>query len=142
MNILVIGNGFDLAHDLPTRYQDFLGFVERFLNIINTPQILQQGGLNNAEKSVYEYINHLIFSEQKLCKELEQLVKDNIWIEYFLQNPMYQKENWIDFESEISKVIQSLDQDMFPKDGKKLEKSELSETMGNLSNTFLYKKYA
>lgn len=43
MNILVIGNGFDLAHDLPTRYQDFLGFVERFLNIINTPQILQQG---------------------------------------------------------------------------------------------------
>ena len=128
MNILVIGNGFDLAHDLPTRYQDFLGFVERFLNIINTPQILQQGGLNNAEKSVYEYINHLIFSEQKLCKELEQLVKDNIWIEYFLQNPMYQKENWIDFESEISKVIQSLDQDMFPKDGKKLEKSELSET--------------
>ena len=77
MNILVIGNGFDLAHDLPTRYQDFLGFVERFLNIINTPQILQQGGLNNAEKSVYEYINHLIFSEQKLCKELEQLVKED-----------------------------------------------------------------
>lgn len=24
MNILVIGNGFDLAHDLPTRYSDFL----------------------------------------------------------------------------------------------------------------------
>ena len=34
MNILVIGNGFDLAHKLPTRYNDFLGFVERFLNII------------------------------------------------------------------------------------------------------------
>ena len=37
----------------------------------------------------------------------------------FLQNPMYQKENWIDFENEISKVIQSLDQDMFFKDGEK-----------------------
>lgn len=23
MNILLIGNGFDLAHDLPTRYLDF-----------------------------------------------------------------------------------------------------------------------
>lgn len=50
MNILVIGNGFDLAHKLPTRYNDFLGFVERFLNIINTPQILQQGELKNTEK--------------------------------------------------------------------------------------------
>ena len=27
MNILVIGNGFDLAHGLPTKYTDFLGFV-------------------------------------------------------------------------------------------------------------------
>ena len=139
MNILVIGNGFDLAHKLPTRYNDFLGFVERFLNIINTPQILQQGELKNTEKTVYKYIDHLIFNEQQLCKELEQLVKDNIWIEYFLQNPMYQKENWIDFENEISKVIQSLDQDMFFKDG---EKSELSEKMQNLSNPFLHKKYS
>lgn len=139
MNILVIGNGFDLAHKMPTRYNDFLGFVERFLNIINTPQILQQGELKNTEKTVYKYIDHLIFNEQQLCKELEQLVKNNIWIEYFLQNPMYQKENWIDFENEISKVIQSLDQDMFFKDG---EKSELSEKMQNLSNPFLHKKYS
>jgi hypothetical protein len=40
------------------------------------------------------------------------LIDNNFWIEYFLQCPMYQKDNWIDFESEISKVIQSLDQDM------------------------------
>lgn len=26
MNILVIGNGFDLAHGLPTKYGDFLEF--------------------------------------------------------------------------------------------------------------------
>ena len=28
MNILVLGNGFDLAHGLPTSYKDFLNFVE------------------------------------------------------------------------------------------------------------------
>lgn len=28
MNILLIGNGFDLAHDLPTSYGDFLDYVE------------------------------------------------------------------------------------------------------------------
>lgn len=28
MNILVIGNGFDLAHGLPTKYADFLEWVK------------------------------------------------------------------------------------------------------------------
>lgn len=28
MNILIIGNGFDLAHGLPTKYGDFLIFVK------------------------------------------------------------------------------------------------------------------
>lgn len=27
MNILVIGNGFDLAHGLPTKYTDFLEWI-------------------------------------------------------------------------------------------------------------------
>lgn len=27
MNILVLGNGFDLAHSLPTKYSDFLVFT-------------------------------------------------------------------------------------------------------------------
>ena len=29
MNILIIGNGFDLAHGLPTKYGDFLDFCEK-----------------------------------------------------------------------------------------------------------------
>lgn len=28
MNILIVGNGFDLAHELPTKYEDFLGFLK------------------------------------------------------------------------------------------------------------------
>ena len=28
VNILIIGNGFDLAHELPTKYEDFLGFLK------------------------------------------------------------------------------------------------------------------
>lgn len=30
MNILVIGNGFDLADGLSTRYNDFLTFIEEY----------------------------------------------------------------------------------------------------------------
>lgn len=29
MEILVLGNGFDLAHKLPTQYKDFLDFCEK-----------------------------------------------------------------------------------------------------------------
>ena len=35
MNILMIGNGFDLEHDLPTKYTDFLKFVEDFKRAYN-----------------------------------------------------------------------------------------------------------
>ena len=30
MDILMIGNGFDIEHGLPTTYEDFLQFVESF----------------------------------------------------------------------------------------------------------------
>ena len=30
MNILVIGNGFDLAHELPTSYRAFLDFTKAY----------------------------------------------------------------------------------------------------------------
>ncbi len=33
MKILVIGNGFDLEHGLPTQYKDFLDFVKTIKNI-------------------------------------------------------------------------------------------------------------
>ena len=32
MKILVLGNGFDLDHDLPTSYYDFMNFCNKVLN--------------------------------------------------------------------------------------------------------------
>ncbi len=32
MNLLVVGNGFDIAHDLPTRYSDFLDFMTLYIS--------------------------------------------------------------------------------------------------------------
>lgn len=34
-NILVIGNGFDLAHNLPTSYKDFIRAIERNIQAPN-----------------------------------------------------------------------------------------------------------
>lgn len=40
MNILVVGNGFDLAHDLPTSYKDFLYFTDAFIEFKTERQVL------------------------------------------------------------------------------------------------------
>ena len=117
MNILVIGNGFDLAHGLPTKYGDFLKFVEVIRQVLNA----KGEEINYIDwKDIHSEIKELIkinmgnvrdniFSQEQIWREL---LEENFWIEYFLQCPMYQKENWIDFESEISNVIQSIDIDM------------------------------
>ena len=121
MNILVIGNGFDLAHGLPTKYGDFLKFCEA-INGIKKKRILGNCfEINNEMVRYYHDLNSEIrldiprkFGENlsEESKELLDLIDNNIWINYFLQCDMYQKENWIDFESEISRVIQSIDNDM------------------------------
>lgn len=114
MNILVIGNGFDLAHGLPTKYGDFLKFVEIIRQVLNAKD--KEIDWKDIHLEIKELIKinmgnvkDNIFSQEQIWREL---LEENFWIEYFLQCPMYQKENWIDFESEISNVIQSIDIDI------------------------------
>lgn len=41
------------------------------------------------------------------------MTKDNLWIDYFIkvrEQHLKNKENWIDFESEISRIVQDLDE--------------------------------
>lgn len=135
MNILVIGNGFDLAHGLPTKYRDFLKFVEVIRQVLNAK------GKEIDWKDIHLEIKELIkinmknvrnniFSQEQIWREL---LEENFWIEYFLQYPMYQKENWIDFESEISNVIQSTDFDM------KNNNLKLDDDASIVSNFYLEK---
>lgn len=114
MNILVIGNGFDLAHGLPTKYTDFLKFVGAVRYNVSEDKmesdVIAWKKLNlNVKTEIKRQQVKSVYSLNRMYKDL---IKDNDWIDFFLQNPMYQKENWIDFESEISNVIQSIDQDI------------------------------
>lgn len=83
MNILVIGNGFDIAHGLNTSYSDFLEFVRSY----------QKSGSFN--------------------EELKMCINNNLWLDYFdsvfEERKIEGKDGWIDFESEISTVIEALD---------------------------------
>lgn len=137
MNILVIGNGFDLEHDLPTKYEDFLEFIKLIRQVLNVRENddlgkIGWGKIHPQVKSMIENnmgnIPNNLFSQEKLWKSL---IDNNFWIEYFLQCPMYQKENWIDFENEISTVIQSVDADM------KYNNYKLDDNASVVSNFYL-----
>lgn len=55
------------------------------------------------------YTNSFITTNEAL-NQLFPLIVNNVWLEYFLDSSSYIGENWIDFELEISSVIESLDQ--------------------------------
>lgn len=128
MNILVLGNGFDLAHGLPTSYINFLEFCEKVIPIYNginkshisyNNNVLSDWKINNEIKDFLEDAyksrkkeNNIIYTKYPKLDELYSLIKNNIWFYYFKESDKHGKENWIDFENEISKVIKSITQVM------------------------------
>ena len=107
MNILVIGNGFDLAHGLPTSYKDFLVFIERYKEYYDKSRIIYDF------TNITMYFRNLKENRSDIYNEINSLINENRWIHHFLklkdENMLESKQTWIDFESEISKVIQTLD---------------------------------
>lgn len=156
MNILVIGNGFDLAHGLPTKYTDFLGFCEAINKIYNvnigllpdSEAIWNEMNISEVNRCTdFEEWFRRIYKIRKICTkygkrsisinknmdEFHEYISShlgyNLWIKFFLNNFKYINENWIDFESEVSKVVISLDKDM--------HNFELDDQIKNLTNNFL-----
>ncbi len=120
MNILIIGNGFDLAHGLPTKYSDFLGFLKKFSYIYNENlegrnRQRQTVIFKDLDERVQEYLSddkRITNKDDKLMKELYSLSVNNIWINHLeecITKNKLKGENWIDFESEISEVVRALE---------------------------------
>lgn len=129
MDILIIGNGFDLAHQLPTTYADFLVFFYYIKKVFDSPNC--SNTLDDTffdKKSVNNYVKNYIknvcqqynpSSEENndhksimLMQELYDNLENNIWYNYFWN--IYDKGkmkgiNWIDLESEISHIIKKID---------------------------------
>lgn len=131
MNILVIGNGFDLAHGLQTTYKDFLRFTDEFTNYKSARENKQELFWSDDEDTrFYQYFINLFKKSQfndrakKTINELDMLIKDNMWLKHF--NNVRIKSGWIDFESEISRVVQVLEEiSKLVNDAQKQGKSEI-----------------
>lgn len=110
---LIIGNGFDLAHGLPTSYGDFITFIKilktysgDWANVAFRDLFIEQTtdsiGFKsewlNAIKEHYD-IDDLHFDLTTIQDKL-----DNAWLNCF--EPVHEIETWIDFELEIKKILE------------------------------------
>lgn len=113
MNVLVLGNGFDLWHKLPTTYLCFLASTEylvkqmqlknRTIGEVFSAIQDQCSTVKNsymAYKSVYDQCIIPVESISELIDKCEK----NCWWKLF-KNYYNQELGWIDFEKEIFKTI-------------------------------------
>lgn len=73
MNLLVLGNGFDLLHGLPTTYKDFIDFTTLFRMLLEKNDITKL----DYDARMIDFILHL---SPELSDELKSLIKDNLWL--------------------------------------------------------------
>ena len=116
MNILMLGNGFDLYHKLPTTYLCFLKTVEYLKDNNNNDLVIwsifnnikdECKAINDSFNEYSEFYNGYFFDDEdkEKIEEIRKLSKNNCWLNYFRK--AYSKDvGWIDFEKEISYVVQ------------------------------------
>ena len=134
--ILILGNGFDLAHGLPTKYSHFLdfcrrvekiwiygasndektinGFKEQWINNWETDITVKEAVLEAfCNRDINDLEEYKVTCANPKLSEIHTLFKDNIWYNYFIkiyEDGCMKGENWIDFESEIRLIIKIVDE--------------------------------
>ena len=117
MNVLLLGNGFDLHHKLPTKYINFLHTVDFIIKnstseFNNIGDIFGNSQLSSIDKEISE--SYVAYKDVYDSTELEQGVidkfsklKSNMWFSYFLSS-ISEDITWIDFERKVSEVIEGI----------------------------------
>lgn len=112
MNILIIGNGFDLAHGFPTRYKNFLKFINEVKEYYEKFKFTGNS-VSDDDKKDKDYFDFLINLDEQddfeYINNVFELSNNNLWVKYFNtifeDNSYYLGDTWIDFENEIAKAI-------------------------------------
>ena len=77
-NILVIGNGYDLAHGLKTRYDDFIIFIKekKYDKYIDNTHAVTIKNIVENEGNGFIKLYHGNFSDYQISKVVEEVEKD------------------------------------------------------------------
>lgn len=105
MNILIIGNGFDLANGLPTRYPVFLDLCQ----LVSSSYVYyrydkwQFSGPTQAEIELCnKFLGEL---GNELFSEFVKLTKKNLFIRDFIERRSFIGDKWLNFEEEIERFV-------------------------------------
>ena len=111
--MLIIGNGFDIAHNLPTKYTDFLDFISGERYTQSKAYMCKFVGQDAVDT---EYLD--VIRENTL-----RLIGDgNGLIDIFdtgLKRERLKGEDWVDFEQEIARVVLSIEKEVINGSGEK-----------------------
>lgn len=126
MNMLIIGNGFDLAHGRPTKYEDFLKFAEEIVRTKTFHGTKKQfeETMPNLHTDVKKYIlsafdTRTVYKDDgwhntnAIIQEIYDCFDENVWHDYFqiiVKEDKMRGKNWIDFEIEIRDIIKFFDE--------------------------------
>ncbi|HNW71958.1 MAG TPA: AbiH family protein [Bacteroidales bacterium] len=105
--LFIIGNGFDLAHDLKTRYEDFLFW---YLKKVSKREKINDGIIENDTKLNWEIESISdFFSRIKYSKDVynsNKIIFSYPFFEKITKNYLNQK--WVDIEQEYFKYLINL----------------------------------
>lgn len=104
-NVLLVGNGFDLAHGLPTKYGDFLCLIKNWAFFLD---YYKRKKIPNNDNLLKKYLVNIDSVNADNIKELNEIIQKNSWINYFKKCEA-EVDGWIDFEKEIIPVIDFFD---------------------------------
>lgn len=114
MNILIIGNGFDLAHHLPTSYMDFLKLLKSAddkYRLSSAIKSMRTNPLyNGAYRELFDRFPGLINNlDPNRIRKLEDRLQSNVWGAYYADCEA-EINGWIDFEREMIPVFEVLEE--------------------------------
>lgn len=118
MDIVMLGNGFDLHFKLPTTYLCFLKTAELIKKEGSTKTSIgnifekiedECKTIKDSRAQYKEVYDNYIFNDEEIneLKRMRSIVNTNPWFKYFINT--YNKDiGWIDFEKEIVKVLDEM----------------------------------
>ena len=125
MNILIVGNGFDLSHYLPTKYDHFMvamGAIENwdkskgdmgFDDIFGRDYWFKNDKTGEEWQNIFFQYTKAMYKTDEIkisiekINELQKQLKENVWYQYFSDH-VREVKTWIDFERKIQQALETV----------------------------------
>lgn len=135
--ILITGNGFDLHHGLPTKYEDFINIVKYLLNNedYSFESVYGNIGVGRYENLKEKFKDNWVFDKKRI-EEIKSIATENQLYKFFKAEKDI--DTWIDFENRLEYLLNSLNRGIKSIEGNLFSKG--NNSMRNLRLDFLNSK--